>query len=102
MPPPPTPASYLAAVGFGLQPPAPLIFARVFLGEKGVEGLAAGRRGGVLRGAGRRPRGCREPLLRAYLNVPFQRALWVETAIFCLIVNLGEVTHRLLTHSLLL
>lgn len=48
------------------------------------------------------PCDCQELLLFAYLNVPFQPALSVETAIFCLIVSLAEVTHRLLTHSLLL
>lgn len=71
---------------------------------KGVEYLAAGGclwRSAVCR-AGRQPCDCWELLLLAYLNVPFQRVLSVETAIFCLIVSLGEVTHRLLTHSLLL
>lgn len=52
--------------------------------------------------AGSQPWDCQELLLFAYLNVPFQPALSVETAIFCLIVSLAEVTHRLLTHSLLL
>lgn len=55
----------------------------------------------VVCGAGHQPSDCWELLLLAYLNVPFQRVLSVETAIFSLIVNL-EVTHRLLTHSLLL
>lgn len=72
--------------------------------EKGVKYLAARRSlwSSVVCRAGRQPCNCWELLLLAYLNVPFQRALSVETAIFCLIVNLGEVTHRLLTHSLLL
>lgn len=52
--------------------------------------------------SGSQPWDCQELLLFAYLNVPFQPALSVETAIFCLIVSLAEVTHRLLTHSLLL
>lgn len=73
--------------------------------EEGVENSAAdGGSGAEQHGlpSGSQPWDCQELLLFAYLNVPFQPALSVETAIFCLIVSLAEVTHRLLTHSLLL
>lgn len=62
-------------------------------------GRAAAERRGLPSGL---PSGCWELLPLASLNVPFRRALSVEAAIFSLIVSPAEVTHRLLTHSLLL